>query len=217
MGTRIVAMTFILTFTLWVFAAPMLTGCGEGEIYNSNTNRVENGRKTGREDGKTEGTAGSGHILMDMIRTAVVDILGDNYWPDKQLTKEELETETGIGEELYEEYFAEKQKVETDIDMMVILKVRQGKMAETETLLNGYRDSLLVKYKERPQELGKAAASRIEIIDRYICFVQLGADTSAAAQAGDEEVLNQCQQENERAVDIIERTIYETLLIQEEG
>ena len=55
------------------------------------------------------------------------------------------------------------------------------------------------------------AASRIEIIDNYICFVQLGADTAAAAQEGDEKVVAQCQSENERAVDMIERTIFQAL------
>ncbi len=212
MRIRIVTMTFILTMTLWAFAAPMLTGCGEGEIFNSNTNSVENVRRSGGEGTKIQEDAGSGYILMDMIRAEVVGILGENYWPDKLLTKDELETETGIGENLYEEFMAEKQNVETDIDMMIIVKVKPEHMAEVEKLLNGYRDSLLVKYRERPQELGKAAASRIEIIDQYICFVQLGADTTAAAESGDEDVLNQCQQENERAVDMIERTIYDALL-----
>ena len=56
-------------------------------------------------------------------------------------------------------------------------------------------------------ELGKVQASRIEVIDRYVCYVQLGADTGDAAEKGDEEVLAVCQQENERAIDIIEKTI----------
>lgn len=144
---------------------------------------------------------------MEEIKEAVVSILGDNYWPNKQLTSEELETETGIGQEMYEDFLAEKLNVETDIDMMIILKAKSEHLTEIETMMNEYRDALIVKYADRPQELGKVQASRIEVIDRYVCYVQLGADTGDAAEKGDEEVLAVCQQENERAIDIIEKTI----------
>ena len=149
---------------------------------------------------------------MKTIRTAVVEILGENYWPDKQLTREELETETGITEEMYDDYLAEKQNIETDIDTMIIIKAKQEYLSEIETKLNDYRESMMIKYRDRPQELGKVEASRIEIIDTYICFVQLGADTNEAAEAGDEKVIALCQQENERAVDIIEKTIFDALI-----
>ncbi|NBI89895.1 DUF4358 domain-containing protein [Lachnospiraceae bacterium] len=174
---------------IWGVAVAVLAGCGEGQISNSNTNSVKNGK------------------WMDEIKEAVVSILGDNYWPNKQLTSEELETETGIGQEMYDDFLAEKLNVETDIDMMIILKAKSEHLTEIETMMNEYRDALIVKYADRPQELGKVQASRIEVIDRYVCYVQLGADTGDAAEKGDEEVLAVCQQENERAIDIIEKTI----------
>lgn len=214
MKIRTFAMTLVLTLTVWMFAAPILTGCGEGPVSDSNTNSVENVRRSTDRNVSLQGTTGASYILMDMIKKAVVEILEDNYWPDKQLTKAELETETGISEDMYEEYLAEKQNVETDIDMMIVIKAKPERLTEIEIMLNEYRESLMIKYKERPQELGKVVASRIEIIDNYICFVQLGADTTVAAQEGDENVITQCQQENERAIDMIERTIYEALLIQ---
>lgn len=214
MKIRTFTMTLVLTLTIWMFAAPILTGCGEGPVSDSNTNSVENVRRSTDRNVGLQGTTGASYILMDMIKKAVVEILGDNYWPDKQLTKAELETETGISEDMYEEYLAEKQNVETDIDIMIVIKAKPERLTEIEIMLNEYRESLMIKYKERPQELGKVAASRIEIIDNYICFVQLGADTTVAAQEGDENVITQCQQENERAIDMIERTIYEALLIQ---
>lgn len=203
MKIRTFAMTLIITLTAWLLTAPIMTGCGEENISRSNTNSVENGRRGGLSGERN----GSAYASMDEIKKAVVEILAENYWPDKRLTKAELETETGITEDMYDDYLAEKQNVETDIDMMIIIKSKPESLSKVETMLNEYREALMVKYKERPQELGKVAASRIEIIDNYICFVQLGADTEAAAEAGDEEVLNLCQQENERAVDMIEKTI----------
>ena len=182
---------FVKVLGIWGLSGVVLAGCGEGQIFDSNTNSVKNGKWIGMEE----------------IKEAVVSILGDNYWPDKRLTSGELKTETGIGEEMYDDFLAEKLNEETDIDIMIIVKAKGEHLAEIETMLNAYRDALLVKYADRPQELGKVQASRIEVIDRYVCYVQLGADTSDAAERGDEEVLAVCQQENERAIDIIEKTI----------
>lgn len=190
-------MTLVITAAVWVLAAPLLTGCGEEQISDSNTNSVENVRQAGK----------TAYASMEEIKAAVTEILGDNYWPDKQLTEKELETDTGITAEMYEEYLAEKLNVETDIDTMIIIKAKPEYLTRIETLLNEYREAQMVQYREQPQALGKAEASRIEIIDSYICFVQLGADTAAAKEAGDEQVVALCQQENERAVDIIEKTI----------
>ncbi len=107
---------------------------------------------------------------MEDIKKEVVKVLGKNYWPDKQLTEAELKTETGISGEMIDDYLAEKLNVETDIDAMMIIKAKPEYLEEIEVLLNEYREALMVKYKDRPQELGKVQASRIEVIDRYICF-----------------------------------------------
>ena len=196
-----------MVLSVWVLSAPVMTGCGRELVSDSNTNSVENIRRDSGNDGNSGKESVSVYIPMDKIRNEVVSILGENYWPDKRLTVAELKTETGITEEMYDDFLAEKMNIETDIDIMIILKAKQEYLTEIETMLNAYRDSLLVKYRERPQELGKVQASRIEVIEPYICFVQLGADTEAAIEKGNEEVVVSCQQENERAVDIIEKTI----------
>ena len=189
-----------------VLVAVVLSGCGEGEIFDSNTNSVENTKRV-TENADEYGEYSDAYLPMEEIKEAVINILGENYWPDRQLTVGELNAETGIGEEMYDDFLAEKLNAETDIDMMIIVKAKAEYLTEIETMMNAYRDALIVKYADRPQELGKVQASRIEVVDRYVCYVQLGADTSEAAEKGDEEVLAVCQQENERAVDIIERTI----------
>lgn len=225
MKIRTFTMTLVITAVVWLLAAPLMTGCGNdnNRVSDSNANNVKNSKsdvdnvglqkKEQQENGVQESGVQENsptlYASMSEIKNAVAELLGDNYWPDKQLTEEELETETGITPDMYEDYLAENLNVETDIDMMIILKAKPEYLTEMETMLNEYRDSLMTKYKERPQELGKVTASRIEIIDSYICFVQLGADTEAAAKIGAEEVLELCQQENERVVDIIEKTILE--------
>lgn len=207
MRIRMCTIRLSAVISIWILAAFMMAGCGEEEISDSNTNSVENVRRGDKNSGSPEKEDVNAYVSMKAIKKEVVKVLGENYWPDKQLTIAELKTETGITEEMIDDYLAEKLNVETDIDAMIILKAKPEYLEKIETLLNAYREALMVKFKDRPQELGKVQASRIEIIDRYVCFVQLGADTSAAAEEGDEEVLFLCQQENERALDRIEKTI----------
>lgn len=208
MKIRSFALTLIITLTVWLLAAPIMTGCGSRQISDSNTNSVENVKRENDDSAiAPEESLEPAYASMSEIKNAVLEVLGDNYWPDKQLTAEELERETGITKEMYDDFFAEEQNIETDIDTMIIIKAKDDYISEIETMLNEYRDSLMVKYKDRPQELGKVEASRIEIVDSYVSFVQLGADTADAAEAGDEEVIALCQQENEKAVDMIEKTI----------
>ncbi len=214
MKMRSLVTTLAMVLTIWLLAAPIMSGCGDGQVSDSNTNSVENVKRDDTVDmDVVEAAEDSGDndafASMSEIRDAIVNILGDNYWPDKKLTKEELETETGISADMYEDYLAEKQSVETDIDMIIIIKAKEEYVGEVETILNEYRESLMTKYRDRPQELGKVEASRIETVDSYVSFVQLGADTEAAAEIGDEEVISVCQQDNERAVDIIEKTLFE--------
>lgn len=47
----------------------------------------------------------------------------------------------------------------------------------------------------------------METIENYICFVQLGADTTIVAGKGKDEIISYCLEENERAVDILEKAI----------
>ena len=47
MKIRTFTMTLIITLTLWLLTTPILTGCGEEQISNSNTNSVENVRRSG--------------------------------------------------------------------------------------------------------------------------------------------------------------------------
>ena len=86
-------------------AAGMLTGCG-----NRHTDGGYSGRAYVNEGGGIDGDAvntlqaGSEYrIVTPMIelKEAVVDILGENYWPDALLSDEELAERTGISGNMY--------------------------------------------------------------------------------------------------------------------
>ena len=144
---------------------------------------------------------------MDDLKNAVIDILGENYWPDTLLSSEELAERTGISENMYDDYMAEYQRTEAGIDMMILIKAKDGEMENIEKYLNDYRETLLKIYEQQPQNKAKVFASRIEIIDSYICYIQLGADISSLESKGSDAMIDHCQEDNERALDIIEKRI----------
>lgn len=190
---------------LIILSAAMLMSCGEEEVYDSNTSNVKN--TPYREP--VQETETLIYESMQIIKKSVTDILGESYWPDRLLSKEEFYQETGIDDALYEEFLAETMSIGTDIDMLIVVLAKEDKVAEVEKSLNDYRNGLIRKYDKRPQRQAKVSASRIEVIDRYVCYVQLGADTTKVAPQGSDKVLSACQYENERAIDAIEKEILE--------
>ncbi|MBR5799921.1 MAG: DUF4358 domain-containing protein [Lachnospiraceae bacterium] len=148
-------------------------------------------------------------IALEELKAAVVEILGDNYWPDAMFSQEELAEKVGISADMYDSFLAEYQHSEAGIDMMIIIEAKDGEVTGVEEILNEYRELLLKSYEDQPQNKAKVFASRIETIENHICYVQLGADISGLSEAGEDAMVAHCQQENERAVDMIEKTILE--------
>lgn len=115
-----------------------------------------------------------------------------------------LEQKTGITNNLYDEFAGEMPKINTNVDTIIIVKAKEGKITEVEQKLSEYRDRLLNDTMQYPTDNEKIQASRIEKIDPYVCFVQLGGDTTIVDKQGDEAILAYCQHENELAISTIE-------------
>ena len=141
------------------------------------------------------------------LEKEVKDLLGDNYWPEVNMTKTELEKLTGITEDMYVDFLAEKQAFDAHIDTLIIIHAKEDYVGTIEQAMETYRSALIEQNKNYPQNLSKARASRIETIDDYICFVQLGADTTSLADKGQEAVMAHCLEENEKALYVLEQAI----------
>ncbi|MCM1087219.1 MAG: DUF4358 domain-containing protein [Muribaculaceae bacterium] len=198
----------------------MLSGCGE----NIPTEElVKEGQAFEIQGGGDEIEAGSSGVENEMrqgnrefptlseLKKSVKEELGGHYWPEIPLSEKELEEKTGITKEMYVEFLAEEQNTEADIDTMIIIHAKEDYVGTVEQALEDYRSRLIQDNLEYPQNLGKAKASRMETIENYICFVQLGADTSIVSNKGEEEIIAYCQEENERAIHILEKSILEFL------
>ncbi len=148
-------------------------------------------------------------ITLTQLKDSVKELMGDQYWPEVDLTKEELEQKTGITEDMYVDFLAEKQVMDAHIDTMIIIHAKEAEVGAIEEALERYRESIIEENRSHPQNLCKAQASRMETIENYVCFVQLGADTTLVADKGEDEIIAYCQEENERALYVLEKGILE--------
>lgn len=189
-----------------------MTGCSEStpkdELVNNGQDKLYD-IPAGSSFVENEKTQQSGRTFPTLLRLreSVKEEMGDNYWPEISLSEKELEEKTGITQDMYVEFFAEEQLLDANIDMMIIIHAKEDYVGAIEQALEEYRSRMIEENRKYPQNLGKAEASRMETIENYICFVQLGADTSIVADKGKEEIIAYCQEENERAIDILEKAI----------
>ncbi len=142
---------------------------------------------------------------LSQVREAVVNNLGDEYWPDMQVTPDLFEMNYGISADLYDDYLAEVPMISANVDTLLIVKAKSDKVEDVETALNNYRDTAINDSLQYPMNVGKVQASRIERIGDYVCFVQLG---GSAVELGEtESVLKQCQEQNELVIEIIRQNL----------
>lgn len=141
------------------------------------------------------------------LKEEVQALLGDSYWPQVDLSAAELERLTGITEDMYVDFLAERQVLDAHIDTMIIIHAKEDYVGEIEQSLETYRSEVIEQNRNYPQNLCKAQASRMETIDDYVCFVQLGADTTLVADRGQEAVMAYCLEENEKALYVLEQAI----------
>ena len=191
----------------------VMSGCSDSVADNSGSGGRAYADESSREDNAVNTfQAGSKYKIvtpMMELKEAVADMIGENYWPDTLLSGEELAERTGISENMYHNFMAEYQRAEAGIDMMILIEAKEDSIPDVEKYLNDYRELLLKIYENQPINEAKVFASRIETIQNYVCYVQLGADMAGLAEADEERerMVEYCQQENERAIDIMEKKI----------
>lgn len=155
----------------------------------------------------TDELVNKGFLTIMQLRDKVEEELGEKYWPDVFLSEKGLEEETGITQDMYVEFLAQQQVIEANIDTMIIIHAKEDYVGTIEQKLEDYRNRIIEENKKYPQNLGKAKASRMETVEDYICFVQLGGDTGAVADKGEAEIIAYCQEDNERAIDVLEKAL----------
>lgn len=202
---------FWLSVLVLLLSALALQGCrGDAPDESGKSGRAYADESSGADDVVNTFQAGSKYKIvtpMMELKEAVADMIGENYWPDTLLSEEELAERTGISENMYDSFMAEYQRAEAGIDMLILIEAKEDSVSDVEEYLNDYRELLLKIYEKQPINEAKIFASRIETIQNYVCYVQLGADMAGLTEAGRDQMVEYCQQENERAIDAVEKKI----------
>lgn len=185
---------YVITMITAAVLMASVTGCGKADNTASGEVTEESGY---RDD-----------VAVADLKTAVTEALGEAYWPETEIPAEYLDQTFGISAELYDEYLGEMPMMSMKVDTMVIVKAKPDSVTKVEEALNAYRDMIVNDSLQYPMNVGKVQASRIETFGNYVCFVQLGADTTAVMDANpdnsDEAVIAYCQEQNQIALDAIE-------------
>lgn len=144
---------------------------------------------------------------MNTVKTAVVDALGESYWPNTAIIPEMLEGTFGITPDMYSDYMGEMPMISTNVDTLLIIKANDDKVEAVAEALNTYRDNVIADTFQYPMNLGKLQASRIETFGNYVCFVQLGAENVIDEQTSEEQSIIKCQEQNELAIEVIGQSV----------
>lgn len=154
---------------------------------------------------RTENLVWSDNMLM--LREAVAETLGDNYWPGKQLSQAGVEELFGIPDTMYVDYMAEISSEEEHKDMLLIFEAKEDYGNELEEILTKYHEKCLADQTLSAENAVKTQGSRIERIGEYVCYVQLGADLGDMSKNSLEEMIGQCREQNELAIAVLEQQL----------
>lgn len=122
---------------------------------------------------------------MEAIKTAVVEAVGeDNYFPNMIVDPELFESFFGVSPSMYEDYLCEMPMISVNVDMLIVVKAKDGQAEAVEKALTAYRETQVNNTMQYPQNVDKIQASRVERVGNYVLYVQLGGDAGEADSAG---------------------------------
>ena len=163
----------------------------------------------GAGEGDTEEGSGEEYRVVEMsaIKDAIVEELGDDYWPNMPLDSDMLEGFIGVTSDMYEDFLAEIPMISTNVDTLIVVRAKEDQADAVEKALKDYRDANVSNTMQYPQNIGKIQASKVVRLGNYVIFVQLGANVMDVIDQGDEAVIVHCQEANDRVIEIIRTTI----------
>lgn len=201
-----------------------LAGCGDKED-NSNAsagldsveNSTESSAGTESESqstvaGSDEGSPADGENTgwseeMSALRDAVKEELGDDYFPQSEMTAEYLESTFNLTSDMYDDFMGEMPLISTNIDMLLIVKAAQGQADAVEQALLDRQKAMREDTMQYPQNLDKIQGSMVERIDDYVIFSLLGGDVTSVDSQGSEAVISYVQQQNQRVLEVIRQNL----------
>lgn len=147
----------------------------------------------------------NGNLTLKDLSEVVSRAIREEYWPNEIMEEAVIQEKLGITKDQYEDCFFEYTHLKDNLDQFIIIEYEDNELENVQIALEKYRDNLIVEHQDQPINYAKANASRIEVIDEYICLVLLGGDLEHIEN--EEERMLICQEQNEKAIDMLERIL----------
>lgn len=201
--------------SLLAVSVVLLTACGKKNNGNTGENTESTTPQTfsqaGNNTGNTpaESTEPAQESSLMYLRDAVAEALGEDYWPDSVMEPEYVQDLYGLKPDMYEDIFVETPMIGTNVDTLIIVQAKKDRVEDVEKALNTYRESEINNTMQYPMNIGKVQASRIETIDNYVLFIQLGGSSVDAEEEGEEKVMELSREQNEKALEAIRQALEE--------
>lgn len=170
------------------------------EASNSSAEASKNGDTAQSGASGAEGAAASG---LGMFRDALRDVYGDKYYPDTEMTEEQIREELGLDESLYEEVYAENTAENERPDTFIAVKAKSGKVDEVKEKLTAYKQRLIDE-NSFDANADKLNAAEVYSEGDYVFFVLLGDVDDGTSSEGFAEALGK---EVQRGIDAIKEAL----------
>ena len=145
------------------------------------------------------------------FRDALRGVYGENYRPDTRMTDEQVRTELGLDDSLYEEVYAENVSGGTHPDTFIAVKAKEGKTEEVKQKLIAYKRHLSQSedYKDYADHI---EAAQVFAEGDYVFFLLTGNGGSVngeTTQSGDssEGLAERLGKEVQRGIDAIREAL----------
>lgn len=201
--------------SLLAVSVVLLTACGKKNNGNTGENTESTTPQTSSQEGNNTGntlaesTEPAQESSLMYLRDAVAEALGEDYWPDSVMEPEYVQDLYGLKPDMYEDIFVETPMIGTNVDTLIIVQAKKDRVEDVEKALNTYREGEINNTMQYPMNIGKVQASRIETIDNYVLFIQLGGSSVDAEEEGEEKVMELSREQNEKALEAIRQTLEE--------
>ena len=201
--------------SLLAVSVVLLMACGKKNNGNTGENTESTTPQTSSQAGNNTGntlaesTEPAQESSLMYLRDAVAEALGEDYWPDSVMEPEYVQDLYGLKPDMYEDIFVETPMIGTNVDTLIIVQAKKDRVEDVEKALNTYREGEINNTMQYPMNIGKVQASRIETIDNYVLFIQLGGSSVDAEEEGEEKVMELSREQNEKALEAIRKALEE--------
>ena len=115
----------------------------------------------------------NGEMKLTDFRDAVKDIYGKGYIPERELSEKEIEELTGITSDMYDEILAEVSSDDTNPDIFIAVKAKEGMGDRVKEKLEVYKTQAGDKFTDE-KYTDKLAAARVYQSGDYVFMMLLG-------------------------------------------